>query len=65
MNATLEFILLTQSPALFLAAIVLLTLSMTNQGAHQNGWLCGGLLCSTLGIWLNIWFQRKERKKEQ
>ena len=47
------------------AAIVLLTLSMTNQGAHQNGWLCGGLLCSTLGIWLNIWFQRKERKREQ
>ena len=47
------------------AAIVLLVLSMTDVGENQNWLLSGGLLCSTLGIWLNIWFQRKERKKEQ
>jgi len=47
------------------AAIVLLVLSMTDAGENQNCPLSGGLLCSSLGIWLNIWFQRKERKKEQ
>ncbi len=50
---------------LAVAAIVLLVLSMTNAGENRNWLLSGGLLCSTLGIWLNIWFQRKERKKEQ
>ena len=48
-----------------IAAIVLLVLSMKNAGDDQNALLCGGLLCSSLGIWLNIWFQRKERKREQ
>jgi len=47
------------------AAIVLLALSMTNAGENRNWLLSGGLLCSTLGIWLNIWFQRKERKEKQ
>lgn len=47
------------------AAIVLLVLSMKSTGDSQNWLMSGGLLCSTLGIWLNIWFQRKERKKEQ
>ena len=47
------------------AAIVLLVLSMTDAGENQNWLLSGGLLCSTLGIWLNIRFQRMERKKEQ
>ena len=50
---------------LAVAAIVLLVLSMTNAGENRNWLLSGGLLCSTLGIWLNIWFQRKERKTEQ
>lgn len=50
---------------LAVAAIVLLVLSMTNAGENRNWLLSGGLLCSTLGIWLNIWFQRKERKEKQ
>lgn len=50
---------------LAVAAIVLLALSMTDAGENRNWLLSGGLLCSTLGIWLNIWFLRKERKKEQ
>lgn len=50
---------------LAVAAIVLLALSMTNAGENRNWLLSGGLLCSSLGIWLNIWFQRKERKKKQ
>ena len=48
-----------------IAAIVLLVLSMKNAGDDQNTLLCGGLLCSSLGIWLNIWFQRKAREKKQ
>jgi hypothetical protein len=48
-----------------IAAIVLLVLSMKNTGDDQNTLLCGGLLCSSLGIWLNIWFQRKAREKKQ
>ena len=47
------------------AAIVLLALSMTDAGDNRNWLLSGGLLCSTLGIWLNIWFQRRERKDKQ
>ena len=50
---------------LAVAAIVLLVLSMTNAGENRNWLLSGGLLCSTLGIWLNVWFQRKERKEKQ
>ena len=46
------------------AVIVLLALSMTHQG-ETNWFLSGGLLCSTLGIWLSIWWQRRERKKKQ
>ena len=46
-------------------AIVLLVLSMKCAGDNRNWLLSGGLLCSTLGIWLNIWFQRKERKDKQ
>ena len=47
------------------AAIVLLALSMTDAGDNRNWLLSGGLLCSSLGIWLNIWFQRRERKDKQ
>lgn len=47
------------------AAIVLLVLSMLGRGENPNLLLCGGLLCSSLGIWLNIWFQRKERKSKE
>ena len=50
---------------LAVAAIALLVLSMKSTGDDRNWLLGGGLLCSTLGIWLNVWFQRKERKKEQ
>ena len=50
---------------LSVAAIVLLVLSMTDAGENPNWLLSGGLLCSSLGIWLNIWFQRKEREGKQ
>ncbi len=50
---------------LAVAAIVLLVMSMMDAGENRNWLLSGGLLCSTLGIWLNIWFQRKERKEKQ
>ena len=48
-----------------LAAIVLLVLSMKSMGEHRNWLLSGGMLCSSLGIWLNLWLQRKERKEKQ
>ena len=46
-------------------AIVLLVLSMMDEGGSRNLLLSGGLLCSSLGLWLNIWFQRRERKDKQ
>lgn len=48
-----------------LAAIVLAALYLTGRGDNPNLLLTGGLLCSNIGIWLNIWFQRKERKGQQ
>lgn len=47
------------------AAIALLVLFMLGKSENSNLLLCGGLLCSSLGLWLNIWFQRRERKMEQ
>ena len=44
------------------AAIVLLGLSMAGKAGDPNWLLAGGLLCSTAGLWLNIWFQRRERR---
>lgn len=48
---------------LSVAAIVLLVLSMTHEGDNRNWLLMSGMLCSCAGLWLNIYFQRKERKK--
>ncbi len=45
-------------------AIILLVLSMLEKGDNQMTLLSGGLLCSTLGLWLNIWCQRKNRRKQ-
>ncbi|MBQ3485377.1 MAG: hypothetical protein IJA77_07805 [Clostridia bacterium] len=47
------------------AAIVLLGLYITGVGGESKMLLMGGLLCSTAGLWLNIWFQRRERKEKQ
>ena len=58
----MKYVWLILRLALALAAIVLLVLSMKHQG-ETNWLLSGGLLCSTLGIWLNIWCQRRERNK--
>lgn len=44
------------------AAIVMLGMHMAGKGGDSDALLMGGLLCSTAGIWLNIWFQRKERE---
>ena len=47
------------------AAIVLLGLYLAGVGGESKMLLLGGLLCSTAGLWLNIWFQRKDREKKQ
>ncbi len=44
------------------AAIVMLGMHMSGKGGESDALLMGGLLCSTAGIWLNIWFQRKDRE---
>ncbi len=49
---------------LAIAAIILLALAMREESDNKMMLLCGGLLCSNLSLWLNIWFQRKERKKQ-
>lgn len=46
------------------AAIVLLGLYLAGVGGESKLLLLSGLLCSTTGIWLNIWRQRKERGKK-
>ncbi|MBR3764526.1 MAG: hypothetical protein IKK57_08260 [Clostridia bacterium] len=46
------------------AAIVLLCLYMAGKGGESKMLLMGGLLCSTAGLWLNVWFQRKGRKNK-
>ena len=61
----MKYVWLTLRLLLAVAAIVLLVLSMTCEGDNQNWLLSGGLLCSALGIWLNIWHQRRERKDKQ
>lgn len=45
------------------AAIVLLGLYIAGMGGESKLLLMGGLLCSTAGLWLNTWFQRREREK--
>ena len=45
-----------------IAAIVLLCLSMAGVGGESKVLLFSGLLCSSVGLWLNTWLQRKERK---
>ena len=47
------------------AAIVLLCLHMAGKGGESKMLLMGGLLCSTAGLWLNVWFQRKDRENKQ
>lgn len=46
------------------AAIVLLCLHMAGKGGESKMLLMGGLLCSTAGLWLNVWFQRKDRENK-
>lgn len=47
-----------------IAAIILLTLAMREESDNKTMLLCGGLLCLNLSLWLNLWFQRKNRKKQ-
>ncbi len=49
---------------LAIAAIILLALAMLGKSENQTMLLCGGLLCSNLSLWLNIWCQRREKKKQ-
>lgn len=48
-----------------IAAIVLLCLSMAGVGGESKILLIGGLLCSSVGLWLNTFAQRKARKDKQ
>ena len=48
-----------------IAAIVLLCLSMAGVGGESKILLIGGLLCSSVGLWLNTLAQRKDRKDKQ
>ena len=48
-----------------IAAIVLLCLSMAGVGGASKILLIGGLLCSSVGLWLNTLAQRKDRKDKQ
>ena len=61
----MKYVWMTIRLLLPVAAIVLLVLSMTDAGENRNWLLSGGLLCSSLGIWLNSRFQRKEQEKKQ
>lgn len=47
------------------AAIVLLGLYIAGVSGESKLLLLSGLLCSTAGLWLNIWFQRKERQEKE
>lgn len=47
------------------AAIVLLCLHMAGKSGESKMLLMGGLLCSTAGLWLNVWFQRRDRENKQ
>ena len=46
------------------AAIVLLALHMAGKGGDSKTLLMSGLLCSTAGLWLNVWFQRRDRENK-
>ena len=50
---------------LFVGAIVLLGLSMWGNEESAGWMLCGGMLCSAAGLWLNIWLQRRDRQGKQ
>ena len=47
------------------AAIVMLGLYLAGVGGESKVLLIGGLLCSSVGLWLNTLAQRKERKDKQ
>ena len=47
------------------AAIVMLGLYLAGVGGESKVLLIGGLLCSSVGLWLNTLAQRKERKNKQ
>ena len=47
------------------AAIVMLGLYLAGVGGESKVLLIGGLLCSSVGLWLNTLAQRKDRKDKQ
>jgi len=47
------------------AAIVLFGLHLAGKGGESQALLLGGLLCSSAGLWVNLWFQRKARKERE
>lgn len=61
----MKYVWMTIRLLLPVAAIVLLSLYIAGKGGESKLLLLSGLLCSTAGLWLNIWFQRKERKEKQ
>lgn len=61
----MKYVWLTIRLLLPISAIVLLCLHMAGVGGESKVLLFSGLLFSTAGIWLNTWFQRKERKEKE
>lgn len=50
---------------LAVAAIILLVLAMKEESAGRQTLLAAGQLCSTTGLVLCLWRNRKNRKKQQ
>ncbi|MGN0755096.1 MAG: hypothetical protein ACI4ME_11615 [Aristaeellaceae bacterium] len=50
---------------LAVAAIILLVLAMKEESAGKQTLLAAGQLCSTTGLVLCLWRNRKNRKKQQ
>lgn len=60
----MKYVWMTIRLLLPVAAIVLLGLYIARERS-ESALLLGGMLCSVAGLWLNIWFQRRERKNRE
>ena len=61
----MKYVWMTIRLLLPVGAIVMLCLSMAGVGGESKVLLIGGLLCSSVGLWLNTLAQRKDRKDKQ
>jgi hypothetical protein len=61
----MKYVWMTIRLLLPVAAIVMLCLYLAGVGGESKVLLIGGLLCSSVGLWLNTLAQRKDRKDKQ